>query len=431
MVAGQPFRMNLKLIFQSSLLRNSGVYTVSSLLNAAIPFALLPYLTRVLTVEDYGILTIFMLAQSFLGPFVSVNANAALSRKFFSLNRNDFKEFLSNVFLIQLLSTFITLLLVWFFAPYLMDVTQLSRRFLIFAVLAASGQFLVTSVQTIFQVQNKPVVFGILQVILTLTNLGLTFFLVNKLQYSVDGRILAITYAYLGCAICYILWLIRKRYIAFSIKREYTRYLIRFGLPLIPHVIGGIVLGLADRLMINKLDSSYEAGIFGVAVQLCSAVTIVLSAFNAAFIPWLFERLKLGNDDINLKIVKLTYLGFFTIALGTLLYAQVLPEVIEFIAGEKYAESQKYINWILIGLAFNGFYILISNYIFFAEKTHLLAVSTFSCAIIYFPLVLFMFERGGAIAVPMASAICFALLFVSTWVLSARIHKMPWLLRSV
>lgn len=430
MVAGPLFNMKLKAILGSSLFKNSGIYTLSSLLNAAIPFALLPYLTRVLTVEDYGILTIFMLVQSFLGPFVSVNANAALSRKYFSLSSTEFRAFLANVFFVQLISTFVTLMLVVIFINFLMDVTQINQKFLIFAVFAASGQFVVTSIQTIYQVQNKPVTYGILQVLLTLINLGLTFFLVSRLQYSAEGRILAITLAYILSAVLYIIWIIRKGLIQISIKKRYLKYLLSFGLPLIPHVIGGIVLGLADRLMINKLDSSYEAGIFGVAVQLCSAVTIILSAFNAAFIPWLFSRLKLSDKSVNLKIVKLTYLGFLVIALGTFIYSLMLPWMIDFIAGEKYVESQKYINWILIGLCFNGFYILVSNYIFYAEKTHLLAISTFCCAIIYFPLVTYLFNQGGSVAIPQASAISFGLLFISTWIMSSRVHKMPWLLGS-
>ena len=49
------------------LLQNAAVYSLSNILNAAIPFLLLPILTRVLLPADYGVLAMFNATLGILG----------------------------------------------------------------------------------------------------------------------------------------------------------------------------------------------------------------------------------------------------------------------------------------------------------------------------------------------------------------------------
>ena len=427
---GQQSKMTVKNLFNSSLLRSSGIYTASSLINAALPLILMPYLTKVLSVEDYGIVAIFMLLQAFFGPFVSMNVHAAISRKFFSDDVDfSFQSYLFNGLLLILVSTVATLLVMLCFSIALTRLTHLTTGWLVAAVISAAGQFVVTSILTVLQVKGKPMIYGAMQICLTVVNLIFTFFLIKKYNYSYSGRILAIVYSYAFCAVVYTAWLFYRKQIKIKVEVNQLKHLLFYGAPLIPHVLGGIMLGMADRLLINKLHSTYQAGIFTVALQLCSILTVILSSFNAAFIPWLFKKLKENNFEQKKQIVRFTYAGFVVIAVVGFFYALLLPNIIHLITGNKYDESVKNIIWILIGIVFNGFYILIANYIFFAEKTYLLAISTFSCALIYWPIALCMFKLNGVIGIPQASAISFCILFFSTWLLSGKVYKMPWLLK--
>ena len=46
-------------ISKTDLLRSAGTYGIFSLINSAIPFFLLPVLTRYLSPEDYGYVSVF------------------------------------------------------------------------------------------------------------------------------------------------------------------------------------------------------------------------------------------------------------------------------------------------------------------------------------------------------------------------------------
>lgn len=61
----------------------SAVYLFSNILNAAIPFALLPILTRYLSPAEYGEVAMFNTLLGALGAFVGLNVVGAAGRKYF------------------------------------------------------------------------------------------------------------------------------------------------------------------------------------------------------------------------------------------------------------------------------------------------------------------------------------------------------------
>ena len=57
-------------------------YTLVNMVNAGIPFLLLPFLTTYLTKEDYGILTNINSLTALIIPLIGINLEGAVSRQF-------------------------------------------------------------------------------------------------------------------------------------------------------------------------------------------------------------------------------------------------------------------------------------------------------------------------------------------------------------
>ena len=53
-----------------------------------------------------------------------------------------------------------------------------------------------------------------------------------------------------------------------------------------------MVLGQSDRIMIDKITSSSDAAIYGVAYNLASVLTIFINAINSSYIPSLYKMIK-------------------------------------------------------------------------------------------------------------------------------------------
>ncbi|HGN9343496.1 TPA: oligosaccharide flippase family protein, partial [Morganella morganii] len=70
-------------ILRAPFFQQSVIYLTTNILNALLPFILLPIFSRFLSTEEYGKIAIFQLIISGLNAFIGLNTIGAASRKFF------------------------------------------------------------------------------------------------------------------------------------------------------------------------------------------------------------------------------------------------------------------------------------------------------------------------------------------------------------
>jgi len=86
------------------LIKSLSIYTMTSLVNAGLPFLLLPVLTKYLSVEEYGLLAIIQVFISLTLPLITVNIMSTMQLEYHKLNKEDFATLVSSVLLIPVLS---------------------------------------------------------------------------------------------------------------------------------------------------------------------------------------------------------------------------------------------------------------------------------------------------------------------------------------
>ena len=87
------------------LLKNSFIYILGDVLNKAVPFFMLPILTRYLTPEDYGIIATFTVLVSFLMVFTGLSIHGSISVNFFKMEKEELKIFIGNCLIILNISS--------------------------------------------------------------------------------------------------------------------------------------------------------------------------------------------------------------------------------------------------------------------------------------------------------------------------------------
>lgn len=419
--------MYVKRFLSSTLIRSSGIYTVSSIINAALPLLLLPYLTRVFSQAEYGIISMFLLLQTFLVPLVSINISSAVSRKYFSAeSQTNFAIYVGNAIFLLIVNTLFIGIICFFFHKTLSGITELSLKWIFYAIVVSATQSIFISTLTIYQVRGKAAYYGILQITQTAINLLLTILLIEQGHLGYEGRLYGIVVTYLIFAVVCLIILIFNRDISLNINKHHIKHILSLGIPLIPHVLGGLILGMADRFMIKNIVSIESAGIYTVAYQIGSILMLLTASFNAAYIPWLFKKLKENKESDKIVIVRLTYLYYCALFFTTISMAVILLWILPVLVGIKFYTAKEFVPWILLGLFFNGMYMMVANYIFYAEKTYILAICTISVALLYIPLAYFFIHTNGAVGACQASSISFFLLFILTWFTSNKIIPMPW-----
>lgn len=415
-----------KEIVHSELFKSSSVYTIASFSNAVIPFLLLPFLTTRLTPSDYGIITMFATIQAFLYPILGVNLEGAIARKFYSKD-TDLSEYIGNCLLIFICTTILSLGLFLAFSNIIESYTKIPRNWIPIIPVVCAGQFLSNLVLALWQVREKPMNYASFQISQSFVNALLTILFIFALSYDWTGRILAIclTTFLFALITLFIFW--KQHDVKFIYNLTYIKHALKYGGGLVPHAIGGMLILMTNRMFLTKMVSIEDSGMYGVAAQVSSVIAFLTFSFNNAYVPWLFKKLSGGQQKDKLQIVKITYIYFALILIIGLVYFLVQPIIFKLFVGAKFLPALQYCFWITLGFVFQGMYFMVTNYINYAEKTHIQALVTICVGLFNIPLNYFCIKIFGAIGAAISFAAIFSLFFIFTWLLSAKVYPMPWL----
>ena len=412
------------------LVRQTSVYTASQLASRAIPFLLLPVLTRYMSPADYGTVTMFMLVAMLLEPFIGIGFAGALTVKYYDRSIDLARYLGTGVALIAGIAVPVALLVFLLREP-LSQLTQVPPMWLLLVVPLVVARVIVAAPLALLRVREKAALYGLFQNVQSAALISLALLFVVGLGLAWQGRVAAELLAWSTFAIVGLIWLWRSGKLRFSFDKPYARDLAGFGIPLIPHLLGAILMVQVDRLLLTNLAGVDETGLYTVGYQLALVIELFAVSFNSAYAPWLYRRLTDADDRVRRRLVRYTYVGFAGMMMLALAVAIVMPWLAGQLLDPRYAESARFVPWFAVGFLFSGLYYLVTNYIFYAQRTGWLAVVTITTALINIPLTYVLIKLNGGLGAAQAMAISFGLSFLLTWIVSQRVYPMPWLDRRV
>jgi len=418
----------LNILFKSSLARSSSIYTIAGVINSAIPVVLMPILTTRLTPAEYGIVAMFNTLLSIYVIFVSMNLDSAIMRKFYEKDDGDVSAYIGTSTILVTLSFSMIFIGTVVFGQTLSTYSGVSLKWLMYIPIMAYFQFIIAIILVVYRFNIQAQYYGLFQVLRSVSNVGITLFLILYVQKTYDGRLEAniITAVLFGLIALWLL--IRKNMISIKFRIEDFKHALSYGLPLIPHAIGGMLFSTIDRYYLTNYFGLEQTGNFSVAYQIGAILSVFTMAFNTAYAPWLFEKLNLDDFAVKLKIVKFTYAYFIVLTIGAGLLLKIFPLFIAIFVGPQFTGINIFSSFIVYGFIFQGMYFMVTNYIHYSKKTYLQAILTLSVGLLKIPITYYSIVLWGAAGISISWCICFFLLFASTWILSAKVYKMPWLL---
>src|SRR5216684_1775118 len=243
--------------------KESLVYLGGNLVNAALPVALMPILTRYLSPTDYGIVGTSAALVQFLSVAMSLNSSGLIVTSQFEEKRENQRKLVSTNLLLAF--AFATLLGLW-----------------------ALGAGNLVERATEFPAAWSPAV-----LLLALTSVILAML--------VAGMVIA--------GICLHGLVSRLKVLGLTFRRDSLKTLLTFGMPLIPHFLGGWVMTMAPRLFLNRLATVADTGLFSVAFSLASPIAMIAGAANQAYMPALFEMLSRPESLDKFRLSRMLLLG--------------------------------------------------------------------------------------------------------------------------
>ncbi len=410
-----------------SLKKHIFSYSLANLINAGLPFLLLPILTSYLSPEDFGKLTMVQLFLAVSLPFVLLNVHGLFVIEYSKLSRDEFAEFVSTMLWIPFFMFVLVEVIFVLFQNILVSYLQIDIYWIHMIPLLALFQSIPTMIPVIFQAHQNHKKYGIYKISLTLANSVLSIFFIISLQMGWEGRMWGIFVAYIIYSIVGLIVLFRLRYLRLSMSIPNIKEALKFGIPLLPHSIAGIMLGMSDKVFLANMLSLFEVGLYSVAFQIASGMLIVMTSINQAWVPHLYEKLN-KSPDIEAKkvIVSQTYKIMLVMMILTVVFALLIPVIYKLFIDSKYTDGLLLAQILTIGFMFQGFYFMVTNYIFYVKKTHLLSIITVCSALILLVLNYIFIKNFGIYGSAMAMIFGYLLFFVFTWFVSNRVYAMPW-----
>ena len=284
-----------------SLFKHTRNYLFANIATKALTFVSIPVYTRLLSVEEYGVINVFISVIGVAAILLTLNSEVAVSRYFFDAkDENDFKDFVGTTVSVSGIVFLMMASVFFIFVPKISNLLGFPYL-LTFALLpTALYQKINLVFLQIYQPLEKSKTVAIVssvQVYLAFFLSALCIYLLKEEKYYgyVLGTILAmlITAVYMFKSI--------KKYCNLCCKRSHIRYILNFCIPYIPYSLSGILISQFARVFISNQEGFSSAGVYSLANNLAAIMLVIISTTHDAWNPSYFKYMN-SNDNKSINI---------------------------------------------------------------------------------------------------------------------------------
>jgi O-antigen/teichoic acid export membrane protein len=414
---------------RESLRKLSGeslVYGIGQVSGRAVSLLLVPILTRVLLRQQFGVAELVTGYSASVLLVLVFGMDAALARFFYQQpDRAARVRMTSSSFAFRLATgVSISLVLALLAGPLATWLTGSESYAKYLRIGALTLPFTVVTLwcNDLLRVTFQPWKFVTLNVTQTAVVGGLTLYLVLARGLGVAG----VLYGKLaGDALASLLGLLLCRHhLRPRFDPTILRAMLRYGLPLVPVAFAYGAIGAVDRWSLQRFTSLDEVGVYAVALKFFAVVTLGVSAFQLAFMPFAFAR----AQDPEAPRLYARVLGLYVAvaSAGALLVGLAAPLGIRLLATPAYAAAARPALWLGFAAVAQGAYYVAALGINLSLRNALLGISAGGAALVAAAANLLLVPRLGAEGAAMATCAGYVSSAALTYSIAQRVHPLPF-----
>lgn len=418
---------------KNKLIKNSIIFTGMTVLQRGIAFLLLPLYTGILSPEQYGISNMVTSVCAVYTLIFSLAMDDAVARFYFQYkeDKRKLKEVLGTLLMISIFVSLVggMLLLTFnslFLKPFLSNISVNPN--IILGVIPVICCSVYNIVQKMLIIEEKAMHYSINTMLFFIINTLLTILFIVKMDMGATGLLLASAITYLIFFIYSIIYLLPK--ISFKFNSQVANEGLRYGLVLLPNRIASWGLSYLNKIVLGNFISAAVVGIYNIAMNFSSILSIFANCFSFALQPWVYKQLE-NEEKGKANIISLTNvisIVFCMAGFGVSLFSK---EVITFFINSRYFDAIYIIPILVLGGVFSAYSTLFVYILFYYKtKTKYVTISTFVGAAINVGLSIVLIPHigiiGSAISAAMADiVICIIKTVYSIKTLGVKINVIP------
>lgn len=405
------------------LAKEVAIYGAGDVLLRATAFITMPIYTRIFSVDDYGILNFVLTITGLLGAVLILGGDSAYARYFFEAKEHEQRQIVTSswfgflaLWSCAVIAIFVPL--AGFFSQWSFGSAEEGRFFAI-ALVTAPVVLINQLCGQALRNQFRARLFTVLNVTTTLLTIGISLYAVTRLQMGLAGVLmgtLAAAILVLPVRIFTVRDLLRPVF-SLTVVLE----MLAFGLPLVPASLAIWVFMSSDRILLGKMSTLDQLGLFAVATSVASILVLINGAISQAWSPHAYHVFETQPEQARVfygQVMTYLLIGFGILVVGVTAFSGVLLRVL---AAPAFAPSALAVGPMALGIMANATVNITALGISLVKKTKYLAIATWIAAGVNVVLNLVLIPRWGMLGSSWAMAVTYACLSAAYLVIGQRL----------
>lgn len=371
-------------------------FAFSSFILRSIAFITTPIFTRIMSVEQYGIVSVYNSWYTIIEVFSLLGLNSA---GVFNVGLNDYSnsrsKYIYNILVLCNFSTIVVFLLLFLLKYYLKGNFNLQIDLLVLMFF----QFLICPAQTFWITRERyeyryklPTFVTLLSGVLSQV---ISVICVMKLSVMTQASVKLWSSGLVSICMCIPIYIYILHKGELSLDFNIWKQTLVFAVPLIPHYLAQHVMSSADRIMIAQMHSEAHAGIYSVASAISMITSFIWAAVNSSLTPFVHGKLNESKyNDIN-KTIELIIMLY---SLLCFVVALIAPEILAILAPKEYGSAVYALPPIAAVSFLLALYNIYSIIEFYYKKASNIAFATVLSCLVNILLNYFLIPRFGFVA---------------------------------
>lgn len=348
--------------------------SIITLFSAIFPFLLLPIITRLVDIKDFGNLVILETFMLILTPIIQFSVSGVVV-EFFKLTKKEFKRYINNSLLIAIPAFIGSEIILIFAADVIAEKFSLDKIWLYYLPVIVLLNLSTQTLISIYQCEKNYKGYSFLLIGQNLIIFLFTILLLSVYELGWQSKLYAMTVSYLIFSFVTLYILYKRSHISKNIDIYLISLNLKFTVPLIIHTLAASLYFAADRMFISDLLGNSLVAIYAAGMQLAMVMSVIQNSLSKAWNPFVLEfmgDMVKKQKDFSTEYKKLASLMFYA-CFGVTIISLVIATIINFstvyLLTVDYEQS-KYIGMMLVGaFCLLGYYKAVSPILWFHKRS--------------------------------------------------------------
>ena len=409
------------------LLHHGLIFGLTSSLQSALGFILLPLYTRYLSLEEFGVYNMLLVIGTACNTIFGLGASSALGRYYHEYKENGKeKECLSSALWISFLGSFLLIILALLTASpvckYYFNNQSLTTPYVL-CLFGNALSYPLATLTLLLRYKKQSVVYLAVTIIGLLLNFGITISLLIGSNIKISAPFIGVIITNL--LIISVLVFNQRSNVTLKIPKNDYKIILSFGLQIILTAFLSYVYECSDKIIMKEILGIADVGIYSLSGKIGSVFKIlVYLPFALIWAPLRMEYRKSADASIFIgRIAKYYSLGGMIVLWSAMIWGYGI--LYDLFPQHDYEIALKIYPLSMLGYFFFGYASIFDFGIFINNKLYYQSIINIICLILNTILNVWLLPIWGVFIAPFIFAFTYIVSALLLFICSNKYYKIP------